>query len=496
VRVAIYLRVSTTEQAREGYSIEHQMAACLAHAAAMGWEVAGVWQDVESGRNDGRERYRALLTASGWDAVLVWKADRLGRDEAELFRVVKELRRADRRIVSVTENVEDPFVLGLLFLLAAREGRLIGERVRPINQRLTREGRHVSRPPFGYRMIDKRLVVDLAEAALYLEMVERLEGGWSFRAVALAWNARGLRTRQGVAWQHSTISDMARNPLYAGLVRRAGVDGLVDGQHAPLIERARWDALQSRLGAVGRAWSHMRPSGARTGPSALLTGFFRCACGSAMVYSPHRYREWRNEYYECSGHAHGAACPHRRLIPLPLADGAVERWLAPILTGDGPALAAAATRWAAAVAAGGDADGREEERRRWERSAAAARQRLARLVDALVDDLVGQDEYHERRAEYQAQLEVAEAALAALPAPGAYPDLGALAVQADRLAQVGRSWDRGTRAERREVLRGLGAAAMRTSRDSFTVSGDDRLTPFLPPWTVTMPPMRRASRSD
>lgn len=491
-RVAIYARVSLAEQAKHGYSIPHQLDACRALIAAggqglaPGGTLAGVWQDVETGTRAERDGYQALLTAhAAWDVLLVWKSDRLGRDEAELFRVVKELRRRGKRLVSATENVDDPFVLGLLFLLAARESRLIGERVRPINQRLTREGRHVSRPPLGYRMVDKRLVVDVAEAALYHELVDRLEAGDSIRGICLAWNARGSRSRQGKLWQPSHLAKVARNPLHAGLVRRAGVDGLVPGQHTPLIDHARWQRLQCRLDETRRAISLLRPAAGRPAPAWLLTGFFRCGCGSAIVHYRRTYGAAATDYYICNRHRLTGGCPIGRVVRCAVADAAVDTWLAPLTRRATPTdLAAAAL---AAVTRQQTAADREQarERARLESAVRVARQRVAALVDALVDGHIDQTEYHAHRARYLAEAAAAETALAALPpSPAALAPADAQR-HADLIWPLGREWQAASLARRRDLLRGLGVQVTRTATH-LTVTGRADLAPYLPPLIVAL----------
>src|SRR5215213_7056130 len=82
----IYTRVSSEEQAREGVSLDAQLAECRRYAAQHGWLLGGEYQDVMSGKRDDRPQYQALLEAirllakQGQTAtVVVWRLDRLGR---------------------------------------------------------------------------------------------------------------------------------------------------------------------------------------------------------------------------------------------------------------------------------------------------------------------------------------------------------------------------------------------------------------------------------
>lgn len=460
-RFALYGRVSTAEQA-DGLSLGMQFAAMRGKAEAEG-VIAGCWDDVETGRNDERGGYRAMLAASkAWDVLLVWRCDRLGRDAAELFRVAKELRRAGKRLVSVTENVDDPFVMGLHFLLAQRESWLIGERVRPVMLRLAAEGAAVTRPPLGYVAARDgagrpTLAIDEAGAALYLEAVARVEAGASVRSVVVAWNGRGVAAPNGGPWNHTSLRKILRNPTHCGLVRRRGLAGPVAGNHPPLIDRERWAALQATLDAAGAARSFVAAA-----PNAwLLSGFIRCACGAACNHqaAPNRRAGGARHYYACNARKHGRPCPIPGMVRCDDLEAAVRFVMAPILDGDAAALEAHQRRRWRAAAAGEDGD-RGRERRRLMAEAARWETKLERLREDRNERVITADDYHRDRERYEAARRAAVAALAALPGTKrmAAPEA---ARAAESLALVGRMWDRASIDERRAFLRLAGLAIAR-----------------------------------
>ena len=100
VRTAlIYTRVSSDEQAREGISLDAQLAECRRYAARPGWVIGGERQDVLSGTRDDRREYQALLPdirglrAEGRAVVVVVAAlDRFGRKLLERVRCREELK--------------------------------------------------------------------------------------------------------------------------------------------------------------------------------------------------------------------------------------------------------------------------------------------------------------------------------------------------------------------------------------------------------------------
>ena len=82
-RAAIYVRVSTDEQAEKGYSLPSQLEACRRYADQFGYEVIGEFSDDYSGRKlnrPGLDQVRDLICARKIDALIVYSPDRLVRD--------------------------------------------------------------------------------------------------------------------------------------------------------------------------------------------------------------------------------------------------------------------------------------------------------------------------------------------------------------------------------------------------------------------------------
>ena len=104
-KAAIYIRVSTNRQ-EDGVSLHVQLEACLHYCDEHGLLVMGVFQDIQSGLDSSRPQYKAavdLALIKGIDKLVVWRMDRLGRDSAEYFPLLKELRQLKVDVVSVTQ---------------------------------------------------------------------------------------------------------------------------------------------------------------------------------------------------------------------------------------------------------------------------------------------------------------------------------------------------------------------------------------------------------
>ena len=111
MKAAAYVRVSTVEQAREGYSLAAQEQAVRAYCAAHGWELAEVYADAGvSGKStegrDGLARMLADAREGRFSRVVFWRLDRLGRSLRDLLAICDELA-LPIQLIGVGEGLED-----------------------------------------------------------------------------------------------------------------------------------------------------------------------------------------------------------------------------------------------------------------------------------------------------------------------------------------------------------------------------------------------------
>lgn len=92
----IYIRVSTDEQATEGFSIENQKRACKEYAINNGYHIKRIFvEDGKSARTTDRAAFQEMfstLREEQADAIIVYKIDRLARNVADFANIRKELR--------------------------------------------------------------------------------------------------------------------------------------------------------------------------------------------------------------------------------------------------------------------------------------------------------------------------------------------------------------------------------------------------------------------
>jgi DNA invertase Pin-like site-specific DNA recombinase len=160
LRVAIYVRVSTTDQ-----SVEMQQADLRAFCAQRGFTVYREYCD--QGISGTKERRPALdeLMADArkrkFDAVLVWRFDRFARSTKHLITALEELRHLGIEFISYQENIDTSSPLGkamftIVAAIAELERNIIVERIKGGLRRAKAMGKKIGRP--GLQMNTERIV--------------------------------------------------------------------------------------------------------------------------------------------------------------------------------------------------------------------------------------------------------------------------------------------------------------------------------------------------
>jgi putative DNA-invertase from lambdoid prophage Rac len=175
MRVAIYARVSTTDQ-----SCEMQLSALRSYVAARsGWSATEYVDTGFSGARVSRPAFDRLMTAArdgALDVVLVWRLDRWGRSVANSLATIDELTKLGVRWIATEQHLDSDqsnptarFMLTILAAVAELERSIIQERVKAGIEHARRKGKRLGR---------KRVVFDRATA---LQLQER---GFTHRSIA------------------------------------------------------------------------------------------------------------------------------------------------------------------------------------------------------------------------------------------------------------------------------------------------------------------------
>ncbi|KQM11342.1 site-specific recombinase [Methanomassiliicoccales archaeon RumEn M1] len=254
MRAAIYARVSTDDQAREGYSIPDQLKRLNAYCKAKGWKVAGEFvDDGYSGRNIDRPAYQRMLEQrEDWDVLLVLKMDRIHRNSQNFAAMMDHLNAWKKQFNSMQEKFDTTtamgrFVMDTIQRIAQLESEQIGERVKigMVQKAKTASGYLGSGIPYGYDIVEGRLIPIEAEMEVVGHIYRAYMCGCSLSEIAQGLNERGTPTKKGKVWMKQTVSRILRNPLYAGYV--VWDDIVFSLGHTAVVTPERFNLIQELM---------------------------------------------------------------------------------------------------------------------------------------------------------------------------------------------------------------------------------------------------------
>jgi DNA invertase Pin-like site-specific DNA recombinase len=249
MRVALYTRVSTEDQAKEGFSLDAQLKRLTAYCRSRGWTPAGTYvDDGYSGRNINRPAYREMMDSmDAWDVLLVMKMDRIHRNSVNFAMMMDDLRHKGKEFNSMQENFDTTnamgrFVMDVIQRIAQLESEQIGERVKiGMTQKAKAVGRgHLgSGHPYGYVYSNGQLEIEIDEAVTVRAIYRMHRKGRSMNGIAQTLNDAGIPAKKGGVWNKQSVFNILRNPLYAGYLRWDDI--LRKGEHTAIISSEEYE---------------------------------------------------------------------------------------------------------------------------------------------------------------------------------------------------------------------------------------------------------------
>ena len=259
---ALYIRVSTLDQAREGYSLAAQQAALEAWAAQKGYATHLYADEGISGKDiDHRPAMRQILAdveAGKIAVVAVWALSRLTRSVADLYATWELLAAHGVGLVSHTEGFDTGSptgraMMGLLGVFAQMEREITAERVRAAMEERAAQGKRTCHSVLGYDLDGSdSLVPNPQEAEIIRYIFSKYLEHKSLSAVAELCRIKGYHGKRGREMCAWSVKLILTRPIYAGYNSWHGQ--LIRGSHEPLVSVADFNRVQRLLAnpATGR----------------------------------------------------------------------------------------------------------------------------------------------------------------------------------------------------------------------------------------------------
>ena len=309
-KVALYVRVSTTSQMEEGYSIEEQKAKLESYCDIKDWHVYKVYTDGGfSGSTTERPALEQLIKDAQsklFDTALVYKLDRLSRSQKDtLFLIEDVFLKNNIEFVSLLENFDTstPFgraVIGLLSVFAQLEREQIKERMQLGKLGRAKAGKSMmwAKTSYGYNY-DKEtgsMTVNEYEALAVKEIYSSYLAGMSITKLRDKINEEYPKQP---AWSYRTIRGILANPVYCGLNQYKGQT--FQGTHKAIISLVDFEQTQRELAKrqqTAKELSNPRPFQAKY----MLSGLAQCGYCHAplkVILGQKRKDGSRFKRYEC-----------------------------------------------------------------------------------------------------------------------------------------------------------------------------------------------------
>lgn len=300
--IALYTRVSTTEQSLNGHSLDEQEDRLRSYCSAMGWTDVKLYTDAGiSGASTDRPALRMMIRDVQRhivERVVVYKLDRLSRSQKDTLMLIEDIFLANGcDFVSISENFDtsSPFgraMIGILAVFAQLEREQIKERMMMGKLARAKQGKfHGSvRVPIGYDYDDGNLVTNPYEKMQVIRIFNEFLAGVPMNRIVRELNAEGYTTKYG-KWHYNTARELITKKTYLGLLEYKGE--CYRGSHEAFISQEMYDNVQTML---HRRKEALESRGIRCGhANSYLGGILVCKCGRKMTRSKVR----KYLYYAC-----------------------------------------------------------------------------------------------------------------------------------------------------------------------------------------------------
>lgn len=227
MKTALYIRVSTTEQAKEGYSLAAQKHKLVNYCDLKGWNIVEIYSDEGISGSSLKERPQAMRMLEDakkrlFDNILILKVDRLCRNTKDLLDIIDLLKKYNVRLNAVDEQIDYTTPVGKMMLtmlgsFAELERSTISERMKLGKEQKVRIGikSKTGKILYGYQYIDGNYIINEEEAAIVRLVFQKLINGESLRSIVryLLENKIANPDRK---WTATIIKRMIMNPTYKG----------------------------------------------------------------------------------------------------------------------------------------------------------------------------------------------------------------------------------------------------------------------------------------
>lgn len=253
---AIYCRVSTEDQAREGYSLPEQQEKLKDLCKYRDYNIYGIYEDAGiSGKDmEHRPQFQKMLESvrdGKVNVIVAYKLDRLTRSVRDLEILISELEKYNCSLECAMDDINTStangrFFVRMLTVLSQLEIERVSERTKFGMVGAIKDGHIPVRKTLGFMRKDKKLIINPAESEIVERIFDLYYKGKSYQQIANIFNDEKVLNKK---WYDTTILKILSNPLYKGDFisgTRTGNPVLYENVVEPIISKKLWEECQEQ----------------------------------------------------------------------------------------------------------------------------------------------------------------------------------------------------------------------------------------------------------
>ncbi len=303
MNAVVYARFSSHRQGEQ--SIEGQVAEAERFAAEHGLTIIHVYADrAQTGRNDNREQFQLMLADAAkhkFDALIVWKTDRIGRNKEEIALNKYHLKKNGIKIYYVAEMIPDTpegiILESVIEGMAAYYSEQLSQNIKRGQRASAAKAQSTGgNRPLGYLTgPDKKFIIDPDNAPTVKLVFDLYAKGKTISEIVQKLNEQGCRTLKGKPFTHNSLRTILKNEKYIGIYTYKDEVRLENAIPA-IVDKETFYKVQEMLKYNQKAAAHKNSK-----VEYLLTEKLFCGkCGAMMVGVCGTSRTGnRHHYYYC-----------------------------------------------------------------------------------------------------------------------------------------------------------------------------------------------------
>ena len=254
-KCGLYLRVSTEDQAREGFSLPEQRERLESFCKFKGYEIIDYYEDAGISAKTGNyrpefERLKNDIKAKKVNTIVALKLDRITRSIYDWENLMTFLDENDAYLDCVNDEINTTSANGkmisrLLMSVSQNEIERTSERTKIGLAGAIKCGHIPHVAPLGYKHEDKKLVIDYSTKDIIVRIFDLYYNGYSYQKISNLFNEEKVLGKDN--WRDSTIQTILENEIYKGDFvhgKRTKHPTYYEDVVEPIVSKEMWEDCQ------------------------------------------------------------------------------------------------------------------------------------------------------------------------------------------------------------------------------------------------------------